>query len=57
MGKSYTEVVVSSSSLLCLEKESNNVFTKSKDLYDEDGIAIGVAFIENVLMRFESISL
>lgn len=55
MGRTYTEIVVSS--LLCLDKDSDNVFTNSEDLYDEDGIAIGVAFIEHILMRLDSISL
>ena len=55
MGRTYTEVVVSS--LLCLDKDPNNVFTNSADLYDEDGIAIGVAFIEHILMKLDSISL
>lgn len=55
MGRTYTEVVLSS--LACLDKDTDNVFTNSADLYDEDGIAIGVAFIENILMRLESISL
>ena len=55
MGRTYTEVVVSS--LACLDKDTDNVFNNSADLYDEDGIAIGVAFIENILMKLESISL
>lgn len=55
MGRTYTEVVVST--LLCLDKDPNNVFTNSADLYDEDGIAIGVAFIEHILMKLDSISL
>lgn len=32
MGRTYTEVVVSS--LLCLDKDSDIVFTNSEDLYD-----------------------
>jgi len=55
MGRTYTEVVVSS--LLCLDKDTDNVFTNSEDLLDEDGIAIGVAFIQHILMRLDSISL
>lgn len=55
MGRTFTEVVLSS--LTCLDKDANNVLASSPDMYDEDGIAVGVAFIENILMRLESISI
>lgn len=55
MGRTFTEVVLSS--LTCLDKDANNELANSPDMYDEDGIAIGVAFIENILMRLESVSI
>lgn len=55
MGKTYAEVVVDC--LTCLDNASSNPLSNSPDLLEEDGIAIGIAFIENILMRLEAISL
>jgi len=33
------------------------MFANAKDLYDEDGILVGVAFIEKILMKLETVSL
>lgn len=55
MGLVYTEVVISC--LTCLDQGTSNMFADVKELYDEDGILVGVAFIEKILMRLESISL
>jgi hypothetical protein len=53
MGLVYTEVVTSC--LTCLDQGATNMFASVKDLYDEDGILVGVAFIEKILMRLESV--
>jgi hypothetical protein len=53
MGLVYTEVVTSC--LTCLDQGATNLFAAVKDTYDADRIAVGVAFIEKVLMRLESI--
>ena len=45
MGNRYTGIVVSC--LTCLDK-TDNAFGDEKDLMDEDGIYVGVQFIENV---------
>jgi hypothetical protein len=55
MGRVYTEVVLSC--LTCLDQGASNMFANVRELYDEDGILVGVAFIEKILMRLESISL
>jgi serine/threonine protein kinase len=55
MGLVYTEVV--QSCLTCLDQGASNMFADVKELYDEDGILVGVAFIEKILMRLESIFL
>lgn len=52
MGSRYADVVVSC--LSCLNVE-NNSFGDDKDLWDEDGLVIGVRYIEKVLPT-ESIS-
>jgi len=54
MGLTYTDIVMSC--LTCLDPAESNVFS-SDDLSDEDGIVVGVAFIEKVLMRLETISI
>jgi len=54
MGRTYTEVVMSC--LTCLDPEESNMFAGKDDLYDEDGIVVGVAFIEKILMQLEAIS-
>ena len=53
MGLVYTEVVTSC--LTCLDQGATNLFAAVKDTYDADRIVVGVAFIEKVLMRLESV--
>ena len=53
MGRSYTEVVMSC--LTCLDTSQTNMFADDKDLIDEDGILVGVAFVRQVLTRLLSI--
>ena len=55
MGLLYTKVVLSC--LTCLDSDTTNMFVKEKDLYHEDGILVGVVFIEQILSRLESISI
>ncbi|KAL8790277.1 MAG: hypothetical protein Q9195_006435 [Heterodermia aff. obscurata] len=54
MGKVYTNVVLSC--LTCLDPDATNMFASEKDLYDEDGILVGVVFIELILSKLGSIS-
>ena len=54
MGKVYTEVVMSC--LSCTDSSTTNMFATEKDLYDQDGILVGVAFIEKILVKLESLS-
>lgn len=55
MGKKYTEVVLSC--LTCLDSGTTNMFENEDDLYDEDGILVGVAFIEKILMKLDDIAI
>ena len=55
IGLVYTEVVIAC--LTCLDQGTTNMFANAKDLYDEDGILVGVAFIEKILMKLETVSL
>ncbi|KAL8969165.1 MAG: hypothetical protein Q9183_002123 [Haloplaca sp. 2 TL-2023] len=55
MGISYTDIVLSC--LTCLDSDATNLFASEKDLYDEDGILVGVAFIEKILTKIEAISI
>lgn len=54
-GKKYTEVVLSC--LTCLDTGATNMFENSDDLYDEDGILVGVAFIEKILIKLDDITI
>ena len=54
MGKVYTEVVLSC--LSCTDSGAMNMFGPEKDLYDQDGILVGVAFIEKILMKLEPVT-
>ncbi|KAI0148959.1 hypothetical protein BJ166DRAFT_469912 [Pestalotiopsis sp. NC0098] len=54
MGDKYTSVVVTC--LTCLD-EGNEDFGDDKEMQDEDGILVGVRFIEKVLLRLNEISL
>ena len=53
MGDKYTSVVVNC--LTCLD-EGNTDFGGESELQDEDGILIGLKFIEKVLFRLSEIS-
>ena len=55
MGLSYTEVTLSC--LTCLDEDATNMFAAEQDVYDEDGILVGVVFIKRVLARLESLSI
>lgn len=55
MGSTYTEVVMSC--LTCLDPGEANMFANEDDIYDKDGIIVGVAFIEKILVRIEGISI
>lgn len=55
MGLLYTDIVLSC--LTCLDSNATNMFASEKDLYDEDGILVGVVFIEKILARLESLSI
>ena len=50
MGHRYTDIVVSC--LTCLDK-TDNAFGDEKDLMDEDGISVGVQFIEKVRYTYQ----
>lgn len=52
MGDRYTEVVVT---CLCCLDDDNEDFGEQSDMRDDDGILIGVKFIEKVLMRLNEI--
>ncbi|KAI0890144.1 uncharacterized protein GGS22DRAFT_150095 [Annulohypoxylon maeteangense] len=54
MGNKYTAVVVTC--LTCLDEE-NEDFGDQEDMRDEDGILIGVRFIEKILLRLSEISI
>ncbi|KAG8531920.1 uncharacterized protein KY384_003556 [Bacidia gigantensis] len=53
MGRKYTQVVMSC--LTCLDKD-NEAFGDESELEDEDGILVGVRFIEKILMQLDEIS-
>ncbi|KAJ6440645.1 het-s domain-containingprotein [Purpureocillium lavendulum] len=54
MGDKYTAVVIAC--LTCLDKD-NEEFGSEDDMRDDDGILIGVRFIEKVLLKLSSISI
>lgn len=54
MGDKYTAVVIAC--LACLDRESED-FGSEDDMRDDDGILIGVRFIEKVLLKLSSISI
>lgn len=54
LGDIYTNVVLSC--LTCLDPE-NKAFGNEQDLKDEDGILIGVKFVEKILLRIADISM
>jgi serine/threonine protein kinase len=55
MGKTYTSVVLSC--LTCLDKGAANTFEDQNVLWDKDGIIVGVAFIEKILMKLGDMKL
>ena len=54
MGRLYTSLVISC--LTCLDSGESNIFGLEQDLWDEDGVSVGVAFIEKILQGLESIN-
>ncbi|KAK3171930.1 hypothetical protein OEA41_004014 [Lepraria neglecta] len=52
-GRKYTEVVLSC--LTCLDKGNDN-FGDSKEFEDDDGILVGVRYIEKILTLLDDIS-
>lgn len=54
MGDKYTSVVITC--LTCLD-DGNEDFGDDKEMQDEDGVLVGVRFIEKVLLRLNEISL
>jgi hypothetical protein len=55
MGMLYTNVV--RSCLTCLDAGEHNLFSGDEDLEDENGVSVGVAYIEKVLMQLDAISI
>ena len=55
VGLQFTDVVLSC--LTCLDSEATNMFATEKDLYDQDGILVGVVFIEKILARLGTLSI
>lgn len=53
MGDKYTSVVITC--LTCLD-DGNEDFGDDKEMQDEDGILVGVRFIEKILLRLNEIS-
>lgn len=53
MGRRYAEVTLAC--LTCLDGPLTNVFGEPDDMKDENGILVGVAFIEKVLMKLADI--
>ena len=53
MGLTYTEVVISC--LTCLDSKATNKFASEMDIRDQDGILVGVAFIEQIFRKLLSI--
>ena len=54
MGDVYTNIVLSC--LGCLDKDNDFLGSSAEDLVDEDGIQVGVKFIEKVIFQIQSIS-
>ena len=55
MGLVYTEVVLSC--LTCLDPDATNMFADDETLRDQDGILVGVAFIDKIFNRLMSIQI
>lgn len=53
VGDIFTEVVLSC--LTCLDKGAANMFESGEDIYDDEGMVVGVTYIEKVLLRLEEI--
>lgn len=54
MGQNYTHIVISC--LTCLDAGESNVFGSESDLQDEDGIIVGVHYIEKVRVKFLTVT-
>ena len=55
MGQTYAEIVIAC--LTCLDRGSGNKFAERGEVEDEDGIIVGVHFIEKIFARLEEIRL
>lgn len=53
MGSKYTQIVVMC--LCCLDRDNSNEFGQESEFLDEDGILVGVRYIEKVLLRLDEI--
>ncbi|KAF8417358.1 hypothetical protein EV426DRAFT_623739 [Tirmania nivea] len=53
MGPKYTQIVVMC--LCCLDKGSSNEFGQESEFLDEDGILVGLRYIEKVITKLEEI--
>lgn len=53
VGDIYTQVVLTC--LTCLEEGRTNRFNEPKTFDDEEGLLVGVAFIEKIMLRLENI--
>ncbi|KAL2834831.1 hypothetical protein BJY01DRAFT_252807 [Aspergillus pseudoustus] len=53
MGRRYAELVLAC--LTCLDPGETNLFGKQRDLEDEDGIVVGVQYIEKILLRMDEV--
>ncbi|KGQ01268.1 hypothetical protein PAAG_12039 [Paracoccidioides lutzii Pb01] len=51
MGRTYTGVVLAC--LTCLDAGVGNMFDDGQEMYDENGIVVGVRFTEKILERLE----
>ena len=54
LGNLYTGIVLAC--LTCLDP-GNGVFGRGQELEDEDGIIVGIRFVENILMKIDEISI
>ena len=55
MGNTYAEIVIAC--LTCLDRGAGNMFAERSEVDSEDGIIVGVYFIEKVFARLEGIRL
>ncbi|OQE43571.1 hypothetical protein PENCOP_c003G04896 [Penicillium coprophilum] len=55
VGDRYTDIVIAC--LCCLDESKDNIFEAGSHVKDNDGIIIGVRYIENVLLRMEELTI